>query len=82
MIKQQYGFDILNTRTGGCRCKSFWGFGDNEEACKADALRQARAYAEQLTEKDYQKAKMRNRSGYAPSRSSYQYEVVGNTCWR
>ena len=82
MIKQQYGFDILNTRTGGCRCKSFWGFGDNEEACKADALRQAQAYAEQLTEKDYQKARMHNRSGYAPSRSSYQYEVVGNTRWR
>lgn len=82
MDKQQYGFDILNTRTGGCRCKSFWGSGDSDEACKADALRQARAYAEQLTDKDYQKARMRDCSGYAPSRSSYEYQVVGSTRWR
>lgn len=81
-MQHQYGFDIMNFRTGGSKCKSFWGRGATEDECLKDALRQAKQYAEQLTDKDYERARMRNREMYAPSRSSYEHRVVGHTLWR
>lgn len=82
MEKHQYGFAVLNGCTGGCRRKAFWGRGATEEACRADALRQAKAYASQLTDQAYEKACRRERSNYRPSRSSYEFQVVGCTLWQ
>lgn len=82
MEKHQYGFAIMNTRTGGCTRKSFWGRGSSEEECRRDAFVMAKAYAEQKTDVAYRKACMRDRSGYRPSRSSYEFEVVGCTLWK
>lgn len=82
MEKHQYGFAVMNFRTGGTTRKSFWGRGVNEEDCRKDALRQANAYAEQKTDEAYRKACMRDRSGYRPSRSSYEFQVVGCSLWK
>lgn len=82
MEKHQYGFGVMNGNTGGIRRKAFWGHGATEPDCKADALRQARSYAEQLTDQAYEKACRRERSNYRPSRSSYQFQVVGCTLWQ
>ena len=82
MEKHQYGFAVLNGCTGGCRRKAFWGRDATEPDCKADALRQAEAYASQLTDQAYEKACRRERSNYRPSRSSYEFQVVGCTLWQ
>lgn len=82
MIKHQYGFAVMNGNTGGIRRKAFWGRGLTEEDCKKDALAQARRYAEMLTDQAYEKACQRDRSGYRPSRCSYQFQVVGCTLWK
>jgi hypothetical protein len=82
MEKHQYGFAVMNFRTGGTTRKSFWGRGVTEEECKKDALRQANAYAEQKTDEAYRKACMRDRSGYRPSSSSYEFQVVGCSLWK
>lgn len=82
MERHQYGFAVMNGCTGGCRSKSFWGTGATEEECKKNALRQAEAYASQLTDKAYAKACNKN-SGYGrPSRSSYEFQVVGCSLWQ
>lgn len=81
MERHQYGFAIMNGCTGGCRRKSFWGTGATEEECKKNARCQAEAYASQLTDKAY--AKACNKSGYGrPSRSSYEFQVVGCSLWQ
>ena len=82
--KHQYGFAIMNYRTGGCRRKSFWGIGLTEADCKKEAARQAHQYAESLTEQAYQKAynKARSRGDYAPSYDSYRFQVVGCSLWK
>ena len=82
MEKHQYGFAVMNFRTGGCTRKSFWGLGANEEECRKDALRLANAYADQKTDEAYRKACARDKSGYRPSRSSYEFQVVGCTLWK
>lgn len=82
MEKHQYGFAIMNFRTGGTRRKSFWGKGTTEADCKKDALSQANSYAEQLTDQAYDKACRKDRSGYRPSRSSYEFQVVGCSLWQ
>ena len=82
MEKHQYGFAVMNGNTGGCRRKSFWGHGPTEEACKKDAYAQACRYADMLTDQAYEKACRRERSHYRPSRSSYQFQVVGCSLWQ
>lgn len=82
MEKHQYGFAIMNFRTGGARRKSFWGTGATEADCKKDALSQANAYANQLTDQAYEKACRKDRSRYHPSRSSYEFQVVGCSLWQ
>lgn len=82
MQKHQYGFGVMNGNTGGIRRKSFWGVGATEEECRKDASSQAKQYAEQLTDQAYDKAYRRDRSGYKPSRCSYQFRVVGCTLWQ
>ena len=84
MEKHQYGFAILNYRTGGVKRKSFWGIGSTEADCKKEAGRQAQQYAESLTEQAYQKArdKARSRGDYAPSFESYRFQVVGCSLWK
>ena len=82
MEKHQYGFGVMNGNTGGIRRKAFWGYGASEPECKADAYRQARSYAEKLTDQAYEKACQRDRSGYKPSRCNYQFKVVGCTLWQ
>lgn len=82
MERHQYGFAVMNGCTGGCRRKSFWGRGATEEECKKDARRQAEAYASQLTDQAYEKACRRERSNYRPSRSSYEFQVVGCSLWQ
>ena len=60
----------------------FGGTGTTEEACKKNALHQAEAYASQLTDKAYEKA-CNKRCGYGrPSRSSYEFQVVGCSLWK
>ena len=82
MERHQYGFAVMNGCTGGCRRKSFWGTGATEEECKKNARRQAEAYASQLTDKAYAKVCNKN-SGYGrPSRSSYEFQVVGCSLWQ
>ena len=82
MERHQYGFAVMNGCIGGCRRKSFWGTGATEEECKKNALRQAEAYASQLTDKAYGKA-CNKRCGYGrPSRSSYEFQVVGCSLWK
>ena len=81
MERHQYGFAVMNGCTGGCRRKSFWGTGATEEECKKNARRQAEAYTSQLTDKAY--AKACSKSGYGrPSRSSYEFQVVGCSLWQ
>lgn len=82
MEKHQYGFAVMNFRTGGSRKKSFWGHGINEEACKKDALSQANAYASKLTDEAYAKACRKDRGPGRPSRSSYEFQVVGCSLWQ
>ena len=84
MNKHQYGFDIMNWRTGKTRVKSFWGYGETDEACKKDALMQARQYAASLSDAEYQKAydKARAKNDYPPSSESYRFQVVGHTRWK
>ena len=85
MIKHQYGFAVMNWNTGRDRCKSFWGTGTTEEECRADARRQANAYADRLSDEAYEKAKMKGRMRgdcYAPSRDSYRFGIVGCTLWK
>ena len=82
MEKHQYGFAVLNGCTGGVRRKSFWGTGTTEADCRKDASAQAHQYAGQLTDQAYNKACMRDRSGYRPSRSSYEFQVVGCSLWK
>ena len=85
MEKHQYGFAVLNGCTGGCRRKSFWGRGSTEEECRHDAFQQAIAYAEKLSDQAYEKERMRLRmrgAGYAPSRESYKFQVVGCSLWK
>lgn len=80
--RHQYGFAIMNGCTGGCCRKSFLGRGATEEECKRDALKQAEAYASQLTDQAYEKACSKS-SGYGrPSRSSYEFQVVGCSLWQ
>ena len=82
MERHQYGFAVMNGCTRACRRKSFWGTGATEEECKKNALRQAEAYASQLTDKAYGKA-CNKRCGYGrPSRSSYEFQVVGCSLWK
>ena len=82
MERHQYGFAIMNGCTGGCRRKSFWGTGATKEECKKNARHQAEAYASHLTDKTYAKACNKN-SGYGrPSRSSYEFQVVGCSLWQ
>lgn len=82
MEKHQYGFAVMNGNTGGCRRKSFWGTGATEADCKKDAYSQAKRYADQLTDQAYEKACRKDRSGYRPSRSSYEFQVVGCSLWK
>lgn len=82
MEKHQYGFAILNSRTGGCRRISFWGSGATENECKQAAICQAKAYAEKLSDQAYEKACQKERSNYRPSRSSYGFQVVGCSLWK
>ena len=78
----QYGFTVMNGCTGGCRRKSFWGTGATEEECKKDAFRQAKSYASRLTDQAYEKACSKNRGYGRPSRSSYEFQVVGCSLWK
>ena len=82
MERHQYGFAVMNGCTGGCRRKSFWGTGATEEECKKNARHQAEAYASQLTDKAYEKACSKNRGYGRPSRSSYEFQVVGCSLWK
>lgn len=82
MEKHQYGFAIMNTRTGGIRRKSFWGSGKDENECRMNARKQANAYAKKLSDEAYEKACRKETSGYLPSRSSYQFQVVGSQLWQ
>ena len=85
MEKHQYGFAIMNWRTGGAKRKSFWGTGATEEECRKDAAAQAKSYADRLSNEAYEKAKMKGRmrgDHYAPSRSSYEFGVVGCSLWK
>ncbi len=82
MERHQYGFGVMNGNTGGIRRKSFWGVGATEEECKKDARRQAEAYASQLTNQAYEKACSKNRGYGRPSRSSYEFQVVGCSLWQ
>lgn len=82
LLRHQYGFAVMNGNTGGCRRKSFWGTGLTEDECKKDASRQAHLYAEKLTDEAYEKAMRRNRGYGLPSRSSYQFQVVGCSLWK
>ena len=82
MERHQYGFAVMNGCTGGCRRKSFWGTGATEEECKKNALCQAEAYASQLTDKEYAKVCSKNREYGLPSRSSYEFQVVGCSLWQ
>ena len=82
MERHQYGFAIMNGCTSGCRRKSFWGTGATEEECKKNARCQAEAYASQLTDKEYAKACSKNRGYGLPSRSSYEFQVVGCSLWQ
>lgn len=82
MMKHQYGFAIMNGCTGGIRRKSFWGSGPTEDDCKKDAWSQAKSYASKLTDQAYDKA-CRKDTGYGrPSRSSYEFQVVGCSLWQ
>ena len=82
MERHQYGFAVMNGCTGGCRRKSFWGTGTTEEECKKDAFRQAKSYASRLTDQAYEKACSKNRGYGHPSRSSYEFQVVGCSLWK
>lgn len=82
MERHQYGFAVMNGCTGGCRRKSFWGTGATEEECKKNARRQAEAYASKLTDQAYAKACSKNRGSGLPSRSSYEFQVVGCSLWQ
>lgn len=82
MERHQYGFGVMNGNTGGIRRKSFWGVGATEEECKKDARRQAEAYASRLTNQAYEKACSKNRGYGRPSRSSYEFQVVGCSLWQ
>ena len=57
------------------------GTGATEEECKKNARRQAEAYASQLTDQAYAKACSKSRYG-RPSRSSYEFQVVGCSLWQ
>ena len=82
MERHQYGFAVMNGCTGGCHRKSFWGTGATEEECKKDAFRQAKSYASRLTDQAYEKACSKNRGYGRPSRSSYEFQVVGCSLWK
>ena len=82
MERHQYGFAVMNGCTGGCRRKSFWGTGATEAECKKDAFRQAKSYASRLTDQAYEKACSKNRGYGRPSRSSYEFQVVGCSLWK
>lgn len=79
MEKHQYNFSIMNFRTGKSRCKTFWGIGKDENECRIEARKQAKAYASKLTDEAYNKACLKEKSNYLPSRSSYEFDVVGCT---
>ena len=82
MEKHQYGFAIMNTRTGAIRRKSFWGSGKDENECKINARKQANAYAAKLGAEAYERACRKETSGYLPSKSSYEFQVVGCMLWK
>lgn len=82
MEKHQYGFSTMNCRTGSIKRKSFWGTGETENDCLGNARGKANDYARDQAEQAYNKARMKDRSGYAPSRSSYEFQVVGHSLWK
>ena len=82
MEKHQYGFAIMNCRTGGIKRKTFWSTGESEEECRESARKMAREYARQQAEMSYEKAEAKNRSNYKLSRESYQFQVVGCSLWQ
>ena len=82
MEKHQYGFAVMNCRTGGIRRKSFWGSGANEAECKDNARSQANAYASRLSNEAYDKACRSNRGLGLPSRSSYEFQIVSCSLWQ
>ena len=82
MERHQYGFAVMNSCTGGCRRKSFWGTGATEDERKKNASHQAKTYASQLTDQAYEKACSKNRGYGRPSRSSYEFQVVGCSLWQ
>ena len=82
MERHQYSFTVMNVYTGDYTRKSFWGCGVTEEECRKDALRQANTYADQKSDDTYRNACIFRRRGYLPSRSSYEFQVVGCSLWK
>lgn len=83
MVKHQFGFSFMRGDTGGQKVHSFWGTGEDVEACKKEALRQANWFKEsyecQINDKIRQKAAQRGER-YAPSHVDVQ--IVGCSLWR
>ena len=76
MERHRYNVNFMNSQTGKCRSKLFYGEGETEADCKKSAMEQARAKARDLSRELYEKAQAKNRSPYALSRECYKFDIV------
>lgn len=80
MERHQFGFSFMRLDTGGQRVHSFWGTGKDVEECRKSAIEAARRYANTYETDLNEKARMRNRSRYAPSHIGVP--IVNCSLWK
>lgn len=78
MEKHQFGFEFIRWDTGGEHVKSFWGYGNNVEECRADATTQAKNYKTSYeAELNASRCVKAERCGDCYTPSSIQVEING-----
>ncbi len=82
MEKHQYGFAIMNCRTGVIKKKVFWATGNTEDECRKAARVMAKQYAQEQSDAYYEKEQQKNNSNYKLCRESYEFQVVGCSLWQ
>lgn len=80
MERHQFGFSFMRQDTGGQRVHSFWGTGKDVEECRKSARDAAMRYASSYENELNEKARIKNRSNYAPSHIGVQ--IVGCSLWK
>ncbi len=78
--RHQFGFSFMRWDTGGQRMHTFWGDGADFEDCKQNARAKAETYRCKYERDLNEKARLKNRSCYAPS--PIRVQIVGCSLWR